>query len=100
MVVLIRLDWDIQCGRYRWRYTLLTQQEKRADALSRYPSDLDDIALQPEAVLVALCIDERTAKDGEDTFGGRQREDLELLQMIEYLETGRYLSGGGDTLPC
>ena len=59
-----------------------------ADALSRNPREPDSNAVWPGAVLAALCVEEQPAKDGEDTFRKRQREDPELLPMMEYLETG------------
>ena len=62
------------------------------DALSRAPADVlpkcSEDPSDPCVVLAALRAEEKPANSGDDCLEDRQRGDLELAQVITYLETG------------
>ena len=61
-----------------------------ADALSRTPGDLqvsNDLASE-EGLIAVTVPSEATSKSGERTLGQRQRDDPELCQIIQFLESG------------
>ena len=69
-----------------------------ADALFRAPADVlpkcSEDPSDPCVVLAALRAEEKPAKSGDDCLEDRQRGDLELAQVITYLETGVLLEMG------